>query len=144
MAHAENEIEINRSPADVFIFLADGKNNLKWRQGVVSIELESGNPGEVGSRFKQVLHGPGGRQIPGDYEVTNAIPGKVLEFHVIAGPARPTGSYLLESNGAGTKLKFILDFQPKGLLKLMAPMIQKTMDAEIGQLPKLKEVLEEK
>jgi hypothetical protein len=31
MAHAENEATINRSPEDVYAFLADGLNDSAWR-----------------------------------------------------------------------------------------------------------------
>jgi uncharacterized membrane protein len=143
MAHAENEIIINKSVAEIYAFLADGLNNPKWRPGVVSINLIAGQTGLVGAQYKQVLKGPGGRHIDGDYKVTVAKPNKELGFTVIAGPARPTGSYLLETVANYTKVRFILDFQPKGLAKLMGPMIQKTMVSEVNQLANLKQVLEQ-
>jgi hypothetical protein len=61
---------------------------------------------------------------------------------VITGPARPTGTYRLEPAGSGTKVTFVLDFQPKGLAKLMDGMIGKTMQSEVGNLTSLKAVLE--
>lgn len=142
MAHAENEIEINKPVGEVYAFLADGLNNLKWRSGVVSIELASGEVGEVGSEYKQILKGPGGRNIPGDYRVTTATPDSELSFVVIAGPARPTGNYFFAATPAGTKVRFVLDYQPVGVARLLTPMIQKTMVHEVAQLTRLKEVLE--
>ncbi|HSX35837.1 MAG TPA: SRPBCC family protein [Patescibacteria group bacterium] len=142
MAHAENEIQINKPVQEVYAFLANGLNNPKWRPGVVSIELASGTAGALDALYKQVLSGPGGRRIAGDYVITAAVPDQTLSFAVVAGPARPTGGYYMERVGAGTKLKFVLDYEPKGLAKLMGPMIQKTMDAGVGQLIVLKEVLE--
>lgn len=144
MAHAENEIVINKPAAVVFGFIADGLNNPKWRPGVVSIELTSGQEGRINAEYKQVLKGPGGRNIDGDYKITVATPNKELGFVVTAGPARPSGNYFFEAVGIGTKVKFVLDFQPKGLAKLMGPMIQKTMIGEVAQLANLKQLLESK
>lgn len=142
MAHAENEIIVNRPRAEVYEFLADGLNNTTWRSGVQSIALKSGDGGAQGAVYSQTLVGPGGRSIAGDYEITVAQPGEELRFQVIAGPARPTGTYHLDEETSGTRVWFALDLQPKGLMKLMGPMIAKTMQAEVAQLQKLKAVLE--
>jgi len=142
MAHAEQEIVINKPVAAVYGFLADGLNNTKWRPGVVSIELKAGTPGQVGAEYKQLLKGPGGRNIDGDYKLTAVETDKHLAFAVTAGPARPTGDYFFEQVSGGSKVRFVLDFQPKGFAKLMGPMIQKTMDGEVAQLAQLKAVLE--
>lgn len=142
VAHAENEITISRPPEDVYAFLADGLNNPKWRSGVQVISLKSGVAGAVGSVYRQTLTGPGGRPIDGDYEITAAEPGRLLGFQVVAGPARPTGAYQLSPSGDGTMVRFTLDLQPKGLMKVFGPLVQRTMETEVSQLAQLKDVLE--
>jgi uncharacterized membrane protein len=142
MAHAENLIVINKPVSEVFGFLADGLNNPKWRAGVVDIKLKSGAAGRVGAEYRQVLKGPFGRNIDGDYRLLTVNQDKELKFVVTSGPARPTGEYLFEQQGGSTKLTFVLDYQTKGLAKLMEPMIQRTMNSEVAALSKLKQVLE--
>ncbi|MET3172539.1 hypothetical protein GU243_20920 [Pseudarthrobacter psychrotolerans] len=142
MAHAENETTISRAPEDVYAFLADGLNNQAWRSGIQAIALKSGAAGALGAVYSQTLSGPGGRPIDGDYEITAAEPGRLLAFKVVAGPARPTGEYHLSEVSGGTKVRFTLDLQPKGLMKLMGPVITRTMEAEVAQLATLKTVLE--
>ncbi|MFF2298782.1 SRPBCC family protein [Arthrobacter sp. NPDC058127] len=142
MAHAENEVSINRPANDVYAFLADGLNNKLWRPGVKTVALASGEAGNKGAVYSQTMAGPGGRTIAGDYEITAAEPGKRLDFQVIAGPARPTGSFTLNDNDGGTTVRFTLDLQPKGFMKLMGSMITKTMESEVGHLGQLKSVLE--
>ena len=139
MAHAENETTINRSPEDVYAFLADGLNNRAWRSGVQDITLKSGTPGDLGAVYSQTLSGPGGRPIVGDYEITAADPGKLLGFQVVAGPARPAGAYRLSEAPGGTTVRFSLDLEPKGLMKLVGPVIVRTMNAEVAQLTNLQE-----
>src|SRR5678815_1633109 len=128
MAHAEGSITIDRPIHQVFDFIAEGLNNPKWRPSVMDIQPVPGKP----ATFKQGLKGPGGRRIDGDYKITESRQNELIRFQVIAGPARPTGTYRFESVGNSTHLTFILDFEPKGLAKLMDPMINSSMRSEIA------------
>ena len=141
MAHAENKITLNRPVSDVFAFLLDGDNNPKWRPGVLDIQRLTNKPDGVGSKFKQGLKGPGGR-IDGDFEITECEPNRSIKFQVIAGPARPMGSYTFEASGNATAVTFVLHFEPKGLQKLMDGMINSQMKSEVGMLSNLKSYLE--
>jgi uncharacterized membrane protein len=142
MAHAENKLSINRSVSQVFNFVLDGTNNPHWRPACVDIQRLSNQPDGVGSKFKQGLKGPGGRRIDGDYEIVKCEPNKLIEFQVIAGPARPTGSYKFEATGDVTNVTFVLHYDAKGLQKLMEPMINQQMQVEVAMLSNLKSYLE--
>jgi len=142
MAHAENSITINKPVTTVFDFILDGANNKLWRPAVTDITPLSEKPYGVGTAFKQGLKGPGGR-IDGDYKITVCKPKVFIQFEVTAGPARPTGMYRFEPDGEGTRVTFTLDFQPKGLAKLMEPMINQSMKSEVATLSNLKTYLEE-
>jgi carbon monoxide dehydrogenase subunit G len=144
MPHAEGSEVIARSPQDVFAFLADGANNPRWRPGVLDIEKVPGTPDGVGAAYRQGQQGPGGRRIAADYEVTEYEPGSVLGFAVVAGPARPTGRYEISpAEGGGTRVRFSLDWQPRGLARLLAPAVARQMPKEIAHLSRLKSVLEQ-
>jgi uncharacterized protein YndB with AHSA1/START domain len=143
MAHADGSITIDRSPKDVFAFLMDGKNNLLWRPTVTDVARVPGSPDGVGAAYKQGLKGPGGRRIDGDYTVVELEPNKRIKFQVTAGPARPSGEYVLESQGkSGTRLSFTLDYKPGGLAVLMDSIITRTMKSEVALLENLKAYLE--
>jgi uncharacterized membrane protein len=141
MAHAEGSITIDRPVNSVFNFIADGTNNPLWRSSVTDIERVPGKPTGLGAVFKQGLKGPGGR-IDGDYEIVEYQPDQLIRFQVITGPARPTGTYKFEAVGSSTRVTFILHFEPKGLTKLMDPMITSSMKSEIAMLSNLKAYLE--
>jgi uncharacterized protein YndB with AHSA1/START domain len=142
MPSATRTITINRPIADVFAFITDGANATKWRSGVLDVAHVSG--AGVGSRWTQGVKGPGGRRIAADYEVTAWDAPNKMSFAATAGPVRPTGSYVLTSAGAdSTNLTFSLDAQVGGLKGLlMGGAVQKTMDAEMAALDRLKSVLE--
>ncbi len=142
MAHAESNITINKPVKAVFEFVLDGMNGPLWRPSVADVKLMPGKPLGVGAVYKQGLKGPGGRRIDGDYELVEVKPNEWIKFQVVAGPARPTGTYQFEPAGNSTKITFTLDFQPKGLAKLMDGMINKTMQEEVGTLSNLKAYLE--
>lgn len=142
VAFAAHEVVINRDAMTVFQFLMDGTNNSLWRSGVRSISLRSGVRGQKGAVYQQTLIGPGGRPIAADFKITDARPGAEVRFEVVNGPAKPTGGYYLSTEGATTRLRFALEYHPKGLQKLMNGMIQKTMESEVAQLEQLKTVME--
>ncbi len=143
MAHAEHTVTINAPLDKVFAFVADGENNPKWRDAVISIKLRAGESGKQGADYAQMLKGPGGGKIDGSYIISQLEPNRMLEFQVIAGPARPVGTFTVAAEGDATKLTFTLDLVPQGIfMKLMQGMIQKTMDSEVANLDKLKQVLE--
>ena len=142
MPHAEHTVTVNRSQKDVFDYLAEGTHNREWRAGVLEIERTSAADG-LGATYRQVLSGPGGRRIDGDYKVTVFDPPQRLEFQVTAGPARPAGVFELSGNdGQPTRVRFSLDLNPSGLMRLMTPMIARQMQREVAQLDTLKAILE--
>jgi uncharacterized protein YndB with AHSA1/START domain len=142
MPHAEHTVTVNRPQKDVFDYLAEGTHNREWRSGVLEIERTSAAEGK-GATYRQVLSGPGGRRIDGDYRVTVFDPPRRLEFQVTAGPARPTGVFELSENAdQSTRVRFSLDLNPSGLMRLMTPMISRQMRREVGQLDNLKVILE--
>jgi hypothetical protein len=141
MPRASGEVIIGRPLGDVFAFIANGENNSKWRSAVTDIALASGTAGSVGALYRQGMRGPGGR-VPADYKITRCEPGKTLAFCVTTGPARPEGQYDFESVSSGTRVRFSLWWEPKGLARLLAPMVARQMPKEIGSLSTLKQVLE--
>ena len=108
--------------------------------GVAEIERVSGEG--AGAKYRQVMKGPGGRPIPADFEITNYDPGKRLAFRATAGPVRPEGGFDFVEEGGATRVTFKLDAELKGMKKLMAPMVGKSMRNEVESLDRLKQILE--
>ena len=141
MSSAQHSVTIQRPVGEVFAFVADGLNGPRWRPGIVDIAHVSGQG--AGAVYRQGAKGPGGRRVAADYELTVYEPDRHLAFKVIAGPVRPTGEYRFEAVGEGTRLTFSLAAELSGLQKLvLGGAVQRTMDAEVGAIEKLKSVLE--
>jgi uncharacterized protein YndB with AHSA1/START domain len=149
MPSATRTITINKPIDEVFALVADGTAGKRWRSGVLDIARVKGTgKGDaagtsVGTEFRQGVRGPGGRRIAADYRITAAEPPKHLAFQAIAGPVRPHGEYRLEAADGGTRLTFSLAAE-LGFLKrlLMGGQVQKSMDAEMAALDRLKLLLE--
>jgi uncharacterized membrane protein len=140
MPTASNEIVIDRPCDEVFAFLADPQNDRQWRSGVLDLTRVSGDG--VGARYAQGVKGPGGRRIAADIEITELTPNQTIAFHTVAGPVRPRGRYVLAAADGGTHVRFELEADIRGLKRLIAPMVQKTMNDEVAQLAQLKHVIE--
>jgi uncharacterized protein YndB with AHSA1/START domain len=87
MPEATHETTIARPPETVFAFLANPENDRAWRPGVLEIEHVSGTG--VGSRYRQVVSGPGGRRVDADIEITEHDPDRVLGFPDRGRPGAP-------------------------------------------------------
>jgi uncharacterized protein YndB with AHSA1/START domain len=140
MPRASSEIVIKSPRENVFAFLANPENDTQWRSGVLELKRASGNG--IGARYAQRVKGPGGRRIPADIEITELIPGEAIAFQTVAGPVRPRGRYVLAAVDGGTRVRFELEADVKGVKRLLAPMVQNTMKHEVRQLDSLKRVIE--
>ena len=143
MTIAEYDVVIQRDARSVYEFLLDARNLPCWRSGVRSIELESGAAGTKGAVYRQTLAGPGGRSVCGDFEITEARPGAEIRYRVLAGPERTRGGYYLSTEGGSTRVRFALEYEPRGLLARLKAPFARRMKAEVSQLEQLKAVLEE-
>jgi uncharacterized protein YndB with AHSA1/START domain len=141
MPEARHQVTIRRPAIEVFEFIANGENGLKWRTGILDIAHVSGSG--VGETYKQGVKGPDGRRIDADYRITAYEPNSRLAFAGTAGPVRPTGEYVLEEVDGGTRLTFALQAELGGIKKLlMGGAVQKTMDTEVRATERLKTLLE--
>ncbi len=142
MPHAEASVTIARPVKAVYDFVLKGENNGLWRPSVLDVERVPGKPGVTGAVFKQGLKGFLGRRTAADYELLQCVPSKSIKFRVLAGPARPTGTYTFKATGGTTTVTFRLDLQTKGFSMLMDPMISRSMQSEVAALANLKTYLE--
>lgn len=142
MPFAEHDVLIARDAVTVYNFLLDAANLPLWRSGIRAIRLVSGTAGAVGAVYSQRIEGPAGVPVPADFTITQARPGAEIEFQVIAGPLRTKGGYYLSTEGTGTRVRFALECQAKGLFSLISGSNHRIIREEVSQLDRLQHVLE--
>ncbi len=70
MPEESNTIVIERPVGHVFAFLADADNDKQWHSG----RSRSPRLGQfVGTTYRQIVSGPGGRRIDADIEITDLV-----------------------------------------------------------------------
>jgi uncharacterized protein YndB with AHSA1/START domain len=141
MPQATRTIVIARPQAEVFAFFADAENDPRWRGSVAMIKRDG--PLAAGTHYTQRVAGPGGREIPADFQITEYEPDVKVAFLGVSGPVLPDGSYTFSAVEGGTSVTFSLSAELTGVRKLvMGKPVQKAMDGEMASLDKAKTVRE--
>jgi uncharacterized protein YndB with AHSA1/START domain len=126
---------IARPPEDVFDTLADLRNDTKWNSRVSRAELRSPEPIGPGSRFAVVNGGT-----PYDVTITSYDRPSRLVFEA-SGKPDLTIACTLTPTGEGTELESDFDFRPRGVLKmvfpLLAPVIRRDVPREYASFKAL-------
>ncbi len=68
------------------------------------------------------------------YEIVECRPSELVRFQVTAGPVRPTGTYRLAQEDGSTRVSVELSYQSLGIMRLLEPMIARTMRSEAETL----------
>jgi hypothetical protein len=122
-------------PEQVFDTLADLRNETQWNSRVSSAELLSGEPIGPGSRFAIVNGGT-----PYDVTITTYDRPSRLGIEAIGKPDLSIG-YTFIPIGQGTDLESDFDFRPRGVLKvlfpLLAPVIRRDLPKQYASLKAL-------
>jgi carbon monoxide dehydrogenase subunit G len=108
MARAESTIRIDRSPDDVFAFVADPANNPQWRKNVVRTEWFDDGPMRLGRRGRQTA-----RVLGREYTVEAVIvewdPPRAAAWRTVQGSAAVRSWVRLAPDGPGTLLTYGAD-----------------------------------
>ena len=144
MINVEVSTVINRPIAEVFAFVANLENHPKWETDFQEVKQLTSTPGGVGTIYQCLLKMPG-KSITSTFEITEYAANKKIAFEgEVAGPAKPKGSYMFESLGAGTKVISRPQPEMRGVFKLIEPImtgyIRRQNQAHLSNLKRLLEV----
>jgi uncharacterized membrane protein len=120
MKQVETRVTTPRPQEEVYAYLADFNNQAEWRYDVISSELTSGEPGAVGTRYRQLVQ-QGRKQVTSDVEVTEAEPHRRVAFRTLEGPVTVSGVWKLEPEDGGTRVDTEVAIAMHGFLKLFEP-----------------------
>lgn len=115
------EIEIARSPDEVYAYLSDPEHLPEWQAEVTEVRVESPE------RFVDVRTFLG-RRVESTMEVTTAEPGSEYSIRAVSGPVRFSVRHLLEPAGEGRTKVTVLGEAPEGpggLFKLGGPLLKR-------------------
>lgn len=107
-------LDIDRSPAEVFAYIADFRNMPKWYEAVEDVTVAASAPLGIGARFHMVRSLPGG-PAHNDVEITSYRPDGEVTFASINGPTPFQYRYEFQPTGTGTRLTLDGDISAEGL-----------------------------
>lgn len=129
----EKSLEVARSTDEVFDYLADVTNEARWNPWAKWVKKVSEGPVGPGSVFRGSYQGFG--ELEQDLSIYER-PGRVAYHSVPKGMHGATMIIELESSATGTLVRVIGDAHPKGVMKVLEPMMRMRM------APHLNDVLE--
>ena len=126
MAPIQSTVEIARSPAEVFAYLADPTRFAEWQRDVVRVEVEGGHPPDLGGRFTTTRR-IGGVERTMTQEVTELRAPRSWAVQGVDGPIRPSASVTVEplDGGAASRVTFALDFEGHGIGRPLLPAVRR-------------------
>ncbi len=119
----EGNLVIDRPLEEVFDFVADERNEPRYNPQMTRAEKISPGPIGVGTQFHSVMTGVGGTADMRIEFTAFERPKRIAETtHLSNMDIR--GELLFEPVPRGTRMTWIWEIQPRGLLKLMGPLVR--------------------
>jgi uncharacterized protein YndB with AHSA1/START domain len=136
---------IHRPIVEVFAFVTEPRNSLRWQStgGLKSIRQAPEGDIGVGTRITETRRFMG-RLSESTSEVTEYEPNRKYTRHLIAGSSPiKRGAYVFEPLAEGTRWTFTLDVQADGILAiaelLLAAAVKRGMEANMAEAKALLE-----
>lgn len=142
MITIERSIFINRPPEDVFDFMSDPTNDVKWRDSAVSAEWTSEAPHGVGSTLRSVDKILG-REMESAAEIIAWDRPNLWGQKSVGGPMPFEMTVKFEAKGQGTQLTLSGSAEPGGFFKLAEGLVRKQLlnqfDTDLNGLKRVME-----
>ncbi len=122
MVRIEGEIVINRPVEEVFDFVADERNEPRYNPEMRRAEQISDGPIGVGTRFRAETVSRG-RTVEMVIEFTGYERPRRLEEIAHMSSMDLQGSLTFDPVPEGTRMRWSWDLEPRGILKLMSPLV---------------------
>ncbi|MCH7585466.1 MAG: SRPBCC family protein [Acidobacteria bacterium] len=123
----EHSVVIDRPVEEVFAFITNPENDLRWERRVVESTHTSEGPMGVGTTGRKVRRFLSLR-LANNYELTAFEPNRKLAAKTTYGPIPFEWTATLEAVEGGTRVTFVAEGKPSGIFKLAGPIL-----ARVGQ-----------
>lgn len=121
----EVTIHLNKPIEQVFAFLMDTSKLVTWQSNLIKSEPLTNGPLRTGSRFREVRR-LGNKETEIEAEITALEPNKRLETRTVTRP-QATISYSFDPEQSGTRLNYKFSLQTSGLMRLLEPIIARSI-----------------
>lgn len=141
MIEEQRTIHLNRPVDRIFAFIVEARNLPAWQSGLIQNEMLTEGPLRVGTRFREVRR-TGPRQSEIQAEVTTFEPNKHFATRTLTKP-QVAVSYSFEPEDGGTRLSYKFVMLTGGVLRLLEPLIARSIRNDTdSDFEKLKRIVE--
>lgn len=127
MINVESTVTIERTPHDVFAFVADQTNAPRWQEGLTQVRRVTAGPVGVGSEHDFVRRFAG-RSVVSRNRFVEFQPERYVAFEIPSGWLTGRASYLVEADpSGGAVLTSTMAFRVHGLLSVLTPLLQRLL-----------------
>ena len=143
MIHQTASISIASPVSEVYNFMSEPSNRLRYDAGLIAVRVTPDGPLRIGSKIVEVRPFMGMKREMAT-EVCELEPDQVIGYRTLPGDSlNASGSYRFASAPAGALLTLDFRIDPKGLMKLAAAFIAADLRRSIpAGLSAIKAVLE--
>jgi uncharacterized protein YndB with AHSA1/START domain len=142
MSRIQREIVINRPVDEVFDFMADGRNEPQYNPHMLRAEQISAGPIGRGTQFRTEVT-TRGRSMEMAYEITAYERPQRLALRTIKAVVDVQSTETFDPVPGGTRLRLLWEVEPRGVFKLMTPLLARMMGRRLDTvLANIKCVLE--
>ena len=127
MLRLEHSVVVDRPVEEVFAFITNPRNDLRWERRVVESTHTSEGPIGVGTTGRKVRRFLGLR-LANNYELIVFEPNRKLAAKTAYGPIPFEWTVTLEPVEGGTRVAFLAEGETRGVLRLAGPIL-----ARVGQ-----------
>mgnify|MGYP006309913121 FL=1 len=137
------EISINRSPEETFRYVSDSRNDATWCPPVLEVNQVKGSSPELRAKYTFITK-PGPKKTEGAFEIVDFKPNIRAAYKGENGIAHFNYHYEFSSGDNATKLRMTSTVAPKGLWKLLQPVMRSaTKKVTKEEFDNLKRLLED-
>jgi hypothetical protein len=115
MIEVKERLFIGREPDEVFAFLTEASNFLKWQEGVEDLEVMTPGPWRVGTRIRTYHSLLVWKRLEDWSEVTGLEPGRLIRNSGSSGKTVYQEEFLLEPAVDGCHLHYRAEIKPGGI-----------------------------
>ena len=133
---------INRPVEEVFAFVSDHRNDVRWQDGLLEVRVTPDGAVRVGSQVVEVRKFMG-RRIQSTGIITEHIPGRKSSRKSVDGPAEMEGYVACEPVEGGTRVTQHLEMRSAGFFAVTEPLMAKGLRRSLEKnFSDLKDLLE--
>jgi uncharacterized membrane protein len=142
MIKVEKSVIINKPVTEVFAYTESFDKTAEWQGGVLSVKLEQGSEGSVGSKYTEVRKFLG-REMKTTLEITEFERDSRWAAKALSGPVPYEAATTYEQVPGGTRVTTVVSAEPTGFFKLAEGVVAGSLEKSLEEdLDRLKGILE--